>query len=574
MNTPIEARFSIATLVAIAPAAFVGLSPAVSFAEEVPLLAGRITSVAGQPVAGIPVRAHRDNGSITVSAYTNAQGEYSFPAWSDLSPGSYSLAIEVPDFALLKREAVALSAGKSTRLDLALSARKSTIGDATASEIAMAMPGTEDQKFLLSQCGQCHSLQFALRAAHTREEWLQTVRRMAGGRRAAEDPPGTRAFDQKRFIEPTTDYLASIRGPGSSGDLPFRLRPRPTGEASTRIIVTEFDIPRGGKYDLFITRGDQRFAWPHDVVIDPDGRHVWYTDHFTNILGRLDRKTGEVKEFSFVPPPRSRRDGSGSDDPTGPEDARAGNPGGGAGSHKIALAPDGNLVIGTAGGTVLFNPRTETFRTWPSGSVMFGIDRAGNVWYVDRALHRLDLKTGSVKSYPAPPNAGGYDVDVDSKDRFVYNGWRTGKMGVFDPKTETFAEYPVPTPGSGPRRGEFDARDRYWFSLYWAGRLAMFEPNTGEIKEFPLMLDTKPFGSPFVAPYTASVDDKNQWVWTTDLNSSRIYRFDMKTEKFTEFFMPLPYELRDLTVDRFAGRPTVWLPAYRPQSKIVRVEVR
>ena len=37
--------------------------------------------------------------------------------------------------------------------------------------------------------------------------------------------------------------------------------------------------------------------------------------------------------------------------------------------------------------------------------------------------------------------------------------------------------------------------------------------------------------------------------------------------------MPVPYELRDLTVDRFANRPTVWLPAYRPQSKIVKVEV-
>jgi streptogramin lyase len=204
---------------------------------------------------------------------------------------------------------------------------------------------------------------------------------------------------------------------------------------------------------------------------------------------------------------------------------------------------------------------------------MFGVDRASDVWYVDRALHRLDLKTGDVKTYPAPPNAGGYDVDIDSKGRFVYNGWRTGKMGVFDPETEKFVEYQVPTPASGPRRGEFDAKDRYWFSLYWAGRLAMLEPATGKIREFPLLPDTKPFGWPYLAPYTASVDDKNQLVWTTDLNSARIYRFDVKTETFTEYFMPVPYELRDLTVDRFANRPTVWLPAYRPQSKIVKVEV-
>jgi len=394
---------------------------------------------------------------------------------------------------------------------------------------------------------------------------------MAGARRAAEDPPGTRAFDQKRFIEPTADYLASIRGLGSSAELPFQFRPRPVGEASTRLLVTEFEIPRGGKRDLFITRGDRRFAWPHDVAIDPNGRYVWYTDHFTDILGRLDRKTGEVKEFNFVPPPRDRGGRTDSDDSLGPQDGRAGEPGGG--SHKITLAPDGNLIIGTGGGTVGFNTRTEAFKTWPNGSVMFAVDTAGNVWYLDRALHRLDLKTGDVKTYPAPPYAGGYDVDIDSRGRFVYNGWRTGKMGVFDPETEQFTEYQVPTPGSGPRRGEFDATDRYWFSLYWAGRLAMIEPASGNIREFSLLPDTKPFGYPYLAPYTASVDDKNQLVWTTDLNSARIYRFDMKTERFTEYFMPVPFELRDLTVDRFADRPTVWLPAYRPQSKIVKVEV-
>jgi streptogramin lyase len=99
---------------------------------------------------------------------------------------------------------------------------------------------------------------------------------------------------------------------------------------------------------------------------------------------------------------------------------------------------------------------------------MFGIDPSGKIWYLDRALHCLDPKTGDVRSYPAPPNAGGYDVDVDSKGLFVYNGWRTGKMGVFDPKTEKFAEYPTPTPGSGPRRGEFDSKYRYWASLFLA----------------------------------------------------------------------------------------------------------
>jgi len=102
----------------------------------------------------------------------------------------------------------------------------------------------------------------------------------------------------------------------------------------------------------------------------------------------------------------------------------------------------------------------------------------------------------------------------------------------------------------------------------------MFDPSKGDVREFPLIPDTKPFGSPFLAPYCNAVDDKNQLVWVSDFNSSRIYRFDMRTQKSTEFFMPQPYEVRDLTVDKSASCPTVWIPAYRPPSKMVKVEVR
>src|SRR2546426_790562 len=82
------------------------------------LLDGRVTSSDKTALAGIPVRAHRENSSITVSVYTNSRGAYSFPAWSDVTPGSYSLAIELPDFEPMKRDGVTLSAGKTAHLDL------------------------------------------------------------------------------------------------------------------------------------------------------------------------------------------------------------------------------------------------------------------------------------------------------------------------------------------------------------------------------------------------------------------------------------------------------------------------
>jgi hypothetical protein len=93
------------------------------------------------------------------------------------------------------------------------------------------------------------------------------------------------------------------------------------------------------------------------------------------------------------------------------------------------------------------------------------------------------------------------------------------------------------------------------------------------VKEFPLVPDSKAFGEPFAAPYTAAVDNKNQIVWTHDFNSSRLYKIDMNTGAPTEYFMPLPYEIRDLTADEGAERPTVWIPTYRAPAKMVKVQI-
>ena len=62
-------------------------------------------------------------------------------------------------------------------------------------------------------------------------------------------------------------------------------------------------------------------------------------------------------------------------------------------------------------------------------------------------------------------------------------------------------------------------------------------------------------------------------MWTNDFNTSRIFRVDMNTGQSAEFMMPAPYEIRDLTVDETAERPTVWIPVYRPPARMVKVQV-
>src|SRR6516165_8011437 len=86
------------TALAMAAACVLTVPSAALAADGPSLLVGKVVSSTGAPLAGIPIKAHRDNSAVTVAVYTDAKGEYSFPSWSDLTPGSYSVGVELPDF--------------------------------------------------------------------------------------------------------------------------------------------------------------------------------------------------------------------------------------------------------------------------------------------------------------------------------------------------------------------------------------------------------------------------------------------------------------------------------------------
>jgi streptogramin lyase len=548
------------------PAPQLGPAQSASAAEQ-PLLDGTVISSPGMALAGVPVKAHRANSNVTVVAYTDARGEYSFPVWSDVRSGTYSVTIEIPDFDQVQKEGIDLSGGETKRVDFALKSKPVAYEDATTSEIIAGLAGTGQQKVLLSQCSGCHTLQWALRVPHTKREWAQVITKMAGKSAAQSVMPDTYAFGQKRFIEPLADYLASIRGPGSSDQIPFEPSPRPTDQASTNLVVTEYDLPRGGQRELYMFRGDSRYVWPHDVIIDSS--YAYYTDHFSFILGRLDRRSGEVKEMPFPLPPGVGRNPLTADDRPGSPD--------GHGAHELAFDHQGNIVIGMYGGTVKYNPTTGQFTGWASGSSMFGLGPDGNVWYEESGkLIKIDASSETLRQsiYPVPTNDGIYDIDTDSKGRSDIFLWNNGKIATFDPNSMEYAEYKLPTPMAGPRRGQIDAQDSLWAAEFYSGRIARFDPDKKVVKEYSLLPGHEAYTAPYPMPYTTSVDDKNQVVWTTDFSSSRIFRFDIKTEKMTEYMMPSNYEVRDLKADPSAPRITVWLPAYRPPSKLVKIEVR
>ncbi len=529
-------------------------------------LAGKVVATTGEPLAGIPIKAWRDNNPITIAVYTDATGEYSFPAWSALTTGAYSVGIDLPDFEKTTRPAT-IAADATARIDFALTAKPLAYEDATASEIVAGLPGSDHQKTLFSQCGNCHTLQWALATPRDKQDWTRVILKMAGQAGRIEQP-GTYAFSQPQFIEPLADYLTQIRGPGSSDQIPFKQRPRPTEAASTNLVVTEYALARGGERELFMLRGDNRFVWPHDVITNE--RYAYYTDHFSYLVGRVDLKTGANTEIPFELPQGAGRGGRGD------SDGRPGNPGGGA--HELQFDHSGNVIVGMDNGTVKYDPKTGAFLRWPVGSAMFGLDPQGNVWNMRKngELIKLDStsETSEITRFVIPKNAGIYDMDTDSRGRTHLYIWREGKIGLFDPATVKYEEFKAPTPMSGPRRGQIDGQDRLWAAEFYAGQILLLDADKKQLREYPLINGGKPYTAPFAAPYSVSADDKNGIIWTNDFNSSRLYRIDMASGQSTEYLTPSNYELRDLKVDKAAARPTVWLPAYRPPSKLVKVEMR
>ena len=358
--------------------------------------------------------------------------------------------------------------------------------------------------------------------------------------------------ETKEANQQLADFLALVASPDSP-PITGKLYPRPTEDVSTGITITQYHIPRGA---VSVTlRGDPRGAWLHDVL--PDGKgNIWYTDHFANVLGRLDPETGEIKEYPYQHTKQGKQPG--------------------ALEHTIDR--EGNLWLGILWqGTIgKFDPRTEKFDLWTIDEDarlgMVSVDSSGNAWAVSSptsGVYRLDTASGKFTKYSIPSQRGVYGMALDSKDVVYFCELDGGKIGRFDPKTEKFTEWPTPTPDSGPRRMEIDAQDRFWFAEFYAGQIGMFDPKTETIKEWAIP------GNPYAAPYDVAVDNKEGAVWANDFNNNRIFRFDMETEQFTEFLLPEPnIEIRHLYVDSSTAPSTIWIPDYSPPGKILKIQVR
>ncbi len=525
---------------------YVGAGPARAQSVH-PLLGGPsgvVRSAKGDLLEGIMVQLISRASAIRTTVYSDADGRYEFPK---LPAGDYTLRIARPlEFAPYVREPVAVDG--ATRLDEIVLTRVTDqellppspeiAAQITGSEWLMSLSGTgEEKKLLTTNCNWCHSYQQIFRNRYDEAGWSKIVRRMTHGAGS----PLINMRERGRFNDATeaklAHWLATVRGPGVK-DPPFVTLPRPHGR-QTRVIITEYELPR-----LELAT--------HDVSGDSHG-NIWYSPHRSSYIGRLDPATGAVQEFR-VPPVK---------------------PGELPGTHWIHVDKD-DTVWGSenwAHNIWHLDPKTGQFTivpwkaTEPVNSPMGGtsaLDPDGFIWQARRKLvSRISSQTGApVTGFVLKKFEGAYGSAISGDGRYFGGGaWPRDGVVVADTQSGEVFE-PDTSPNSGPARGEFDPQGNYWAGGR-GGVLVKFDTAKKRIFESALP-------APYACLYTAQAD-KNGEIWGGEMHAGRYFRFNPKTEQWTEYVLPEPYGLdRESWIDNSTDPVTVWYTDH--DGWIVRIQ--
>jgi virginiamycin B lyase len=281
-------------------------------------------------------------------------------------------------------------------------------------------------------------------------------------RRQAKLVPGTEQVSFKEWVmpklgsrvrDPQQHEDGSIWYVGQYGNIIGRLDPK-TGQAK------EWPLPK--------------MAMPHTVQLDPKGR-PWYSGNKNATLGFLDPATGKITEFK-MPDPDAK-------DP-----------------HTIA-----------------FDKRGIAYFSFQHSNM----------------IGRLNPDTGEIKLVKvAAQRTQPYDVKFDRDGGLWVSCNARPCLLKVDPETLAITEVKLPLAATTVRR-LYPAEDgMIWYVNSRGGQLGRLNPKTGEIKEWP-----SPSG-PRSHPYAIVVLDGIVWYNESGMRPDPLVRFDPKTETFQSWAIP------------------------------------
>ncbi len=507
---------------------------------------GTVRNAKGEPIEGIGVQLIASRTAIRTTVFTNEDGRYQFPV---LEAGQYTLRIARPlEYTPYVKEPVAIDG--ATQLQDIVLARVSdteflppmpeTLAQLVGAEWMMNLPGNGEEKRVFSlTCGfGCHSYQQIFRTRYDLDGWRMIVRRMLRGGGSPLINVGTptpesrgRGGRQLHDEELVARWLAKVRGPDAQ-DEPLHYWPRLRG-ASTRVIVTEYELPR-------------QLLAPHDVHGDSRG-NIWYTAHRSPYSGVLDPRTGIVTEIRI---PEKEKDTVG---------ALPGTHRVWVDKHDIAWFSeqwDHHLTaVDTRTNQIVKRFHFPTAaRINSSGMSNFGLDDNGYAYETfENSVVKIDTKTGEiVKKFPLTARITNAYESLITPDGRYWSGGAGGSniIGLLDTTTGQLWELEAPTPVVSAARGGFDRDGNAW----WGGRGGMLlkvDVKTRRITEYYPPL-------PYVTFYEC-LPDKNGEIWAAPMHSGRFLRFNPRTEHWTEYPLPEPYSHdRRTWIDNSTDPVTVW----------------
>ena len=482
---------------------------------------GVIKTANGYPVEGLMVQLISQKTSIRTTVYTDPIGRYEFPL---LETGDYVLRLARPlEFRPYRNDSVHIEG--ATQLPAIVVERVTSsaylpptpdiLPQLTGAEWLANIPGTEQEKdALVGTCGSsCHSFQMQMRARYSANDWPKIVHRMTDYtyRILLEPYPNRTGFSQDQKI--IIDWLSRVRGPDAK-DPPLKPFPRPYG-AATRAVVTEYELPwatvnihdvagdaQGNIYftlnrSPFLGKLDPKTGkvteyriptappmtinGPNTKITDPPGVHpglhwvqvdqktgiVWFSDTWSESLGRLDPRTGDIRSVN-------------------------------TGLHgNVALSPDGLSIWRTDLGKIKKYDTATVMKTglpvkeWNLKTInntygnflsrdgrYFGGGGSKIVW--------LDTQTREIREVPTVSGkiaTGRGDFDPDGN---IWVGSRPGALVKYDPKANAISEYTAPTPYIAFYTARSDDHGEIWAGEMHGGRIARFNPRTMQWIEYVL----------------------------------------------------------------------------------------
>ncbi len=229
--------------------------------------------------------------------------------------------------------------------------------------------------------------------------------------------------------------------------------------------------------EAFFKRDLEDTPGPHNLIVGADGI-VWYAGNTEGYIGRYDPATDGIEKIEMPDPEAS--------DP-----------------HTLIFGPGEREI-------------------W--FSVQWG-NFVGRLRLADRKVDLVAVPTDNARPY-------GIKVAADGTAWTVLLG--TNKLASVDAATLKLTEYEIPAAGARPRRLEITADGRVWYSDYRRGFVGLYNPRTKGFKEWPL-----PSGSS-ARPYGMASDERGRvWLVETGVSPNLFVGFDTNSEKIVSI-TPIP----------------------------------